>query len=195
MPRIEYLPGPVPFQVSADAARSFATIPRLARITAPGALVRFITHSDPAPRGPAGERSRYAGRFWFDANLLELVRRQALNELTQQRLAPSGPTTNTLRDLIGLYTRLYLRESLAICKNWKENFDATVTLELLPKQSLIALVGPIADQPYYSPDSPDYERAAAAKIRLQGGVTQYYIDFNHPANLPLAAKIIGPVDL
>ena len=95
--------------------------------------------------------------------------------------------------MIGLYLRLYLRPNLAVRKDWKENFEAYVSLELRPPDGLYALVGPIAEQPYYSPTDPRHPQAAASGIALSGGVTQYYVNFNYRPNLPLAERITGSV--
>jgi hypothetical protein len=94
----------------------------------PDAIVRFVDSHAPPP--PAGAASRDAGEFWFDANLLQFVRRQAFDELTKQRSEARQPMANTRASLIGLYLRLYLREDLAVRKDWKENFESYVTLEL-----------------------------------------------------------------
>ena len=172
---------------------SFAIPARPARLKGPGAIVRFVDSNQKPPPPPAGLASRYAGEFWFDANLLQLVRRQAYDELTKQRREAKQPMVNTLASMIGLYLRHYLRPNLAVRKDWKENFEAYVSLELQPSDSLYALVGPIAEQPHYSPDDPRHVQAAASGIALSGGVTQYYVNFNHRPNLPSAEHIAGPV--
>lgn len=62
-----------------------------------------------------------------------------------------------------------------------------------PSDSLFALVGPIAEQPYYSPADPRHAEAAGSGIALSGGGTQYHANFNHRTNLPFAQRITGPV--
>jgi hypothetical protein len=193
MPNVKFQPGPIPYSVRPEGTASFAIPPQPARLKGPGAIVRFVNSNAPPPPPPAGSVSRYAGEFWFDANLLQLVRCQAYDELTKQRREARQPMANTLASMIGLYLRLYLRPNLAVRKDWKENFEAYVSLELQPSDSLYALVGPIAEQPYYSPADPRHVQAAASGIALSGGVTQYYVNFNHRPNLPLAERITGPV--
>jgi hypothetical protein len=195
MPHAEFLPGPAPYTIRHEVMLSFAIPPRHARLKGPGSIVRFIDSNAKAPPAPAGLVSRYAGEFWFDHNLLLLVRRQAYAELTQQRKQAKQSMANSLTSLIGLYLRLYLRPNLAVRKDWKENFEAYVTLELQPTDSLYALVGAISPQPYYSPADPRHAQAAAEGIDLSGGVTQYYVNFNYPPNLSLARRIAGPVHL
>ena len=99
---------------------------------------------------------------------------------------------NSLASLIGLYLRLYLRPNLAVSKNWND-FQGYVTLELQPSDNLYALAGPVAEQPYYSPDNEGHAQAVAQSISLSGGVTQYYVNFNYRPNLPLAHRITGLV--
>jgi len=194
MPNLEFINGPIPYPVRPEVTASFAIPPRSARLKGPGAIVRFVHSDDLPPPPPAGTASRYASEFWFDANLLLLVRRQAYDELTKQRSEAKQPMTNSLASLVGLYLRLYLRESLAVRKNWKEDFESYVTLELRPDDQLYALVGPIAEQPYYSPEDPRHAQAAASGVGLSGGVTQYYVNFNYPPNLRLARRITNRVN-
>ena len=193
MPYADFVAVPVAHPIRPEVMTSFGIPPRPAQLKGPGAIVPFVDSNQKAPPPPAGLASRYAGEFWFDANLLQLVRRQAYDELTKQRREAGQPMANTLASMIGLYLRLYLRPNLAVSKDWKENFEAYVTLELQPSDSLYAYVGPIAEQPYYSRDDPRHSQAAARGITLSGGVTQYYVNFNYRPNLPFAQRITGPV--
>ncbi|MEO6789276.1 MAG: hypothetical protein ABI318_24390 [Chthoniobacteraceae bacterium] len=94
-----------------------------------------------------------------------------------------------------MYVMHSLRSDLAICKNWTEDFDGYVTLALGPQDSVVALVGRIKDQPYYSPKNqrsevdPRHEVAVKAGVSLLAAEDQYVIDFQCPANHAFAGLI------
>jgi hypothetical protein len=178
------------FTPSADARNSFAGIPKFYRVAGPGRLVRLMQNG-----------RALVGEYWFEEEAFERLRRRAAMELSQQ--APGQPPfAASKQSLIGLYMKLCLRSDLAICKNWTENFDAYAILDLGATDSVVALVGEIKSQPYYSKPQrgePDYEAklelhrlAESGKVRLQAMGEQYAIDFSFAANKPLVNRIKGP---
>lgn len=77
-----------------------------------------------------------------------------------------------MRALTGLFMRLARRQDLAIFKDWTQDFDGYAVLPLRPSDSLLALVGPIREQPYHSRLRERDKRHALAEsknIRLPGG--------------------------
>ncbi len=175
------------FQPSADAWNSFEGLRRFCRVIGPCRLVRLMQLGGDRP-----------GQYWFEEEVFERLRRRAARELMQQN-AGREPFAASMQSMVGLYMKLCLRSDLAICKNWTPNFDAYVVLDLRPTDSVIALVGRIKSQPYYSkpvPGEPDYPAklelyrlAESGKISLQALEDQYVIDFKFGPNQSMASRI------
>lgn len=139
------------------------------------------------------QRSRYSvmldtpGDFWIEAALFHSFLAAARADLAAQNIGTRGP-------LVGLHARFQLRDALAVCADWSL-LDHFIELRLPPGQSLVALMGQAAAQPYYSLDthrSDDHRRAEAAGIRLPGKATQVVIDFHHPDNRDAVRFVRGP---
>lgn len=150
---------------SAEALNSFEGLRTFYRVTGPGRLVPLMQFGQ-----------RRAGEYWFEEQVFERLRQRAASELMQQN-AGSQPFAASMPSMVGLYMKLCLRSDLAVCKNWTPNFDSYVVLDFRPTDSVVALVGRIKSQPYYSkpvPGEPDYEAkldlhrlAEAGEISLQ----------------------------
>ena len=178
------------FKPSVDALNSFDGVRKFYRVTGPGRLVRLMQFG----------RDR-VGEYWFEEQVFERLRRRAVRELMQQN-AGKEPFAASMQSMVGLYMKLCLRSDLAICKNWTPNFDAYVVLDLRSTDSVIALVGRIKNQPYYSkpvPGEPDYDAklemhglAESGKISLRALEEQYVIDFTFPPNRALVSRIQEP---
>lgn len=145
-------------------------------------------------------RSR-VGDYWFEEQVFERLRQRAARELILQNDGRQ-PYAASMQSMIGLYMKLCLRSDLAICKNWTPNFDAYVVLDLRPMDSVVALVGRIKSQPYYSKPAlgePDYEAklelhrlAEGGKISLQAPEEQLVIDFKFGPNQAVVSRIQEP---
>ncbi|WP_395739908.1 hypothetical protein [Prosthecobacter sp.] len=185
---------PAHYRVSQEILMSFAAPPRWCWLSGHGGLVRFLQEQKTTSDGQDLEASRLAGMFWFDEILFSSTRAQAKSELHAQ--FPKGPPQGTtLRSLTGLFMRLCLRQDLAICKNWTQDFDGYAVLPLRPQDALLALVGPIREQPYYSKLRKRDKRHALAEsknIRLPGGAEQFVVDFSLKENRAHEGRIMGP---
>jgi len=175
--------------------QTFAGTPTFQQIEGPARLVRLIQQAKVNREGETLDPSDPAGRFWFEERVLTQLRAQAARSLTQQSRTASQPFVRSIQSLISMYVMHCLRDDLAICKNWTEDFDGYVTLALAPKDAVVALVGRIKSQPYYSPTNsrgtpdPRYDLAAKEGVTLLAREDQYVIDFNAPANHAMKARI------
>ncbi len=186
MKKLEIKPSEA-FQPSADAWNSFDGPRKFYRVSGPGRLVRLMQ---------LGRRRE--GEFWFEEQVLENLRRRAARELLEQNKG-RPPFASSMQVMVGLFMKLCLRSDLAICKNWTPNFDAYVVLDLRPGDSVVALVGRIKSQPYYSkpdPRDPEYasklelhQLAESGAISLQAIEEQYVIDFNFAPNRAAVSRI------
>ena len=185
---------PSGYIVPGEVLRSFGRRPEWCLLSWPGGLVRFLQEEKVASDGAELEASRLAGLFWFDEMLFSQSRQQAKHDLEEQ-FSAGPPQGYTMRALTGLHMRLSLRQDLAICKNWTQDFDGYGVLPLRPADSVLALVGPIREQPYYSRLRKRDKRHALAEskgIRLPGGAEQFVVDFSLKQNRPMEARILGP---
>ena len=183
---------PANYVVSQEVLKSFAAPPRWHWLSGHGGLIRFLQEEKTNSSGEDLEASRLAGMFWFNENLFSTVREQAKKEL-HERFQSSPPQGASLRSLTGLFMRLSLRHDLAICKNWTQDFDGYGVLPLRPQDALLALVGPIREQPYYSKLRKRDKRHALAEskgIRLPEGAEQFVVDFTLKANRPHERRIM-----
>ena len=183
------------FALTPDQRQSFATGPMPYRISGPPGLARLVQRG----RGKTGA-------FWFNEKVFSDLRAKAKADLAGSP-ASGHALGSSLKEMVGLYMKLCFRNDLAISKDWTENFDAYAILPLRPVDALIAWVGPIKNQPYYSkPIAGKYSKAEFA-VRMQlhqqalkGGVglvaseQQFVIDFDFPANKVQADRILGPFD-
>ena len=179
------------FPLSPDERASFAGSPQPYRISGPPGLVRSV------------QRGRSAsGSVWTEEPVFATLRARAKQDLMMQ--SRKQPFARPMKEMIGMYMKHCLRFDLAICKDWTANFDAYAVLPLRPMDSLVAWVGPIKNQPYYSaprPNEPEfaarklaYDQAEAGGVRLLASEEQYVVHFDLPANAPFASRILGPFE-
>lgn len=169
-----------------DTVLSFCGGYQACRLHGPARLVRLLAHAGQAPEGQFYGANRTDGAFWLAETDYERLRQAALADLAGQ--ADGGRSGTRL----GLYLRLQLRDLLAIRRDWTPSFDYLAPLQLPRGASVVALVGRIRRQPVYSPGFAGAEGAARAGIDLPGGLTQYVINFQFPANQG-AVEHIGPL--
>lgn len=150
---------------------SFASPPQFKWLSGPGTLVRLVQFGKTTYDGLLLRESRISGEFWFEESLLLNLRRHARADLTQQQATAKQPFSRPLDELIGNYVRHCLRNNLAICKDWTNDFDAFVRVRLERGDQLMALVGPVARQPAYSQSHPQYDAVVTNNIWLEGQVT------------------------
>jgi len=182
------------FAYSADLAATFSEPPAFFELSGPGTLVRLVQSKKTTYDGLRLDNSRRDGFFWFEEELLIRVRNRARLELTRQQAAAPQPFAAPLRALVTLYMRHYLRDRLAVCKDWTNDFDGYVRIRLLAGDKLVALVGPVAKQAAYSDQHPQHQAVVAKSIWLEGQATQFVVDFRFPANQPYGARILGPFE-
>jgi hypothetical protein len=156
------------FTKTPEMSASFAAPPAFFELAGPGTLVRLVQSKKTTYDGLRLGNSRRDGLFWFEEALLVRVRNQARLELTRQQAEAKRPFSAPLGSLATLYMRHYLRGDLAICKDWTNDFDGYVSMRLLAGDRLVALVGPVAKQPAYSPQHPQHQVVVAKSVWLGG---------------------------
>ena len=161
------------------------------RISGPPGLARLVMHG----RAPTKDKD-----YWFDEGLFTRLRERAKTEFAH-RTSSRDSFATPRRMLVGLYMKLCLRSDLAICKNWTPDFDSYAILPLRPVDNLVAWVGKIKGQPYYSePDraAKDYAEKKAAHdlarsaVSLLGGELQFIVSFTHEQNQLHRSRVLGP---
>ena len=88
----------------------------------------------------------------------------------------------TYLNRIAFALRNEFRQKLAICRDWSPRFDFIARLTIPPQQAVVGLVGRAKGQHVYSDKFPGHEKAIAPDIHLSGGLKQYVIRFDVPAN-------------
>ncbi len=191
------------FPLSLEQRDSFADVPVPCRITGPLRLVRLQPYvwDETGTRVLPFDREK-VGRFWFEERVFNKLRGRATRDLMRQEATNKYPFARPLPDMVGMYMKHHLRSDLAISKDWTPDFDTYVVLSLDASQSVLAWVGAIADQPYYSQPKPGEADYAAKKqmhdLAEAGGVSllatekQYLIDFRFPANTAMRSAILEP---
>ena len=191
----ERLPEERGFAVSDSWRRSFGGPAGFFAVSGPGSLVRLVQFGKVTREGHVLDPSSPAGAFWFEEDWLRRLRDEACRELRRQNRESRQTFAAGLGALISLYVRHCLRQDLAICKDWTEDFDAYVRLQLGSQDRLICLVGPVARQAAYSQQHPRHAGVVASQICLPGQATQYLVDFRHPANESFRERISVPRSL
>ena len=173
---------------------TFSATPTLYELSGPGTLVRLIQFKKITYDGLQLKNSDPQGLFWFEEDFLLRVRNHARLDLARQQAQAKRGFSAPFSSLVTLYMRHYLRNDLAVCKDWTNDFDGYVKMRLLPTDRIVALVGPVARQPAYSPNDPQHQAVVANNIILDGKATQYVIDFRSVANKPYAQRIRPPCE-
>lgn len=178
------IPDPCAPPVHPSVTASFAGPHLRCSLKGPARLVRLIQAAGYGMEGDLLRPSLSAGSFWFENSLFRSLLRQADTELRSQ-----GNVTLEHRSVVA---KLVLRDLLAIRKDWTENFDSFVTLQIPAGKCVSAVIGTVAPQPVYSPGNPGHATAQSAGIRLNGSVPQVVIDFSRPSNREAKGWIQGP---
>ena len=158
------------------------------RVHGPVHLARLLSHSGVAPEGQAYIANREDGAFWFLEEQILWLRTCAIADLQD-----NGGGMSAQR--LGFYLRIVLRDLLAVRRDWTPSFDYYSILAVPKGRSVEALVGTVAGQPVYDPGSAAGNRAVGQGIHLQGGLTQFVVDFSRPTNVGLEHFIQGPMAL
>jgi hypothetical protein len=190
----QLIPPTTAFPLTAEQRLSFATAPTAYRLSGPPGLVRLVQNG-----------GLKTGAFWFSETVFSRLRAQAKADLARQSAGHKEPFSRPMKEMVGMYMRHCLRQDLAICKDWTENFDSYAVLPLRPQDTLIAWVGKIRPQPYYAKPDPAkftkaeyadrlrvFEQAEAGGVSLLAGEDQFVIDFRFSANRALESRILGP---
>jgi hypothetical protein len=193
MVKLHYLKQSEAWQPDADTISSFDGGYDPCRLHGPVRLVRLVTSGGIAPEGQTYRANNPQGSFWLAERDFLRLRNLAEADLRQQQ--GSGNFRNTFSDLVGLYMRHQLRDLLAVRRDWTPSFDGYMVLSIPRSCSAVALVGRVRQQPVYSPTFDGHATAQKAGIRLAGGLTQYVIDFQFPANRQLTTLVTGPLSL
>jgi hypothetical protein len=153
----------------------------------PARLVRLLAHGGKAPEGQSYNASRTDGPYWFaEADFLRM-REEAKSQLSAD--LRSGETKETLDSRISWQMRFQLRDVLAVRRDWSPSFDYFIVLSIPEGKGVVALKGSVAGQPVYTNNFKGAARAKRGGIRLKGGLLQYVIHFDHPANAAAKAWI------
>ena len=185
MIRFSPLPLIAAWQPDADTIRSFDGSYQAGQLHGSARLVRLLSHAGQAPEGQFYTSNRDDGSYWFEEAAMQKLKADALTDLRAQGKAnPSA---------LAAYLRLQLRDVLAIRRDWTPSFDYYALLQIPAKASLIALIGKIKKQGVYSRNVPGSSSAGRQGIFLPGGLTQYVINFGHPANTPAKDWIQSPI--
>lgn len=88
-----------------------------------------------------------------------------------------------------MYMRHQFRNLLAVRRDWTPSFDYYLVLAIPAKEAVVALEGWVGEQPVYSDSFPGADHAK--EIRLAGGLRQYVIRFDFPANRKAATWFQG----
>ena len=188
--RLIPLPPTILFDGRADVYQTFSGKPIYYRLKGPVTLMRLVQLERLDRDGLTTKASSTEGEFWFEQELFGQLQRHSEAELLRQAAHDKKTYLTEPNRLSTLYMRFTLRDNLAISKDWTKNFDAYVTLKLGPSDAVLALVGRVKAQPYYSEKSPDHD--AAKDLVLPGAKRQYVINFRSPHNKPLTSRITRP---
>ncbi len=157
------------------------------RVHGPVRLARLVSHKGVAPEGQAYEANREEGEFWFLEEQLLWLRTCAIGDLQE--------TGGFSAQRLGFYLRLILRDLLAVRRDWTPSFDYYSVMVVPRGRAFVALVGSIAGQPVYDPGSAAGIHASGQDVFLQGGLSQFVVNFSHPSNIGLEHFIQGPMAL
>jgi len=184
---------PAHYHVPSDVRSSFAGPLHWCKITGPSRFIRLV--SERAIRASPSETQKWLKQkpsYWFNEPLFLQLREQARRELSRQLTGSKSPIA-PMNALIGLYMRHCFRQDLAVSKDWTEDFAGYSVLTLRPQDSMLSMVGPIKDQPYYSQSDPRHSFAESKDTRLPGGAEQIVIDFNLADNGSLLGRVETPI--
>lgn len=162
----------------------------VARLHGPAMLVRLLCHAGVAAEGQPFNANRQDGSFWFGQSDFRRLRSAAEAEIHQQN---KGQFRASTKSLAGLVMKDRLRGLLAVRRDWSPRFDYYVDLLVPGGKHLVVLYGVVEAQPIYSPSFDGHEAAKRTGEILPGGLTQFVIDFDFPANQPLKSCIGEPV--
>lgn len=176
------------FKPTHEQLASFASKPEFFELSGPGTVVRLVQYNRLAAE------HLQPGGFWFEEELMVRVKNEARLELSRQQKQAGRPFSTPFSSLVTLYMRHVFRNSLAVSKDWTNDFDGYMRMRLFPGDNLVALFGTARRQPAYSTVHPQHETVIAKNIWLEGQATQYVIDFRFPANQPYVKRIVGPLE-
>ena len=162
-----------------DAAvtNSFAGVYSPARISGPARFLRLLYGGGLGAEGFKLNPSNVHGCYWFaEGDVLRI------KEWLDSDLKKGSLDHVTYLNRMAVALRNELRQQLAICRNFSPRFDSFARLTVPPQKSVAALVGTARGQRAYSLNAPHYSAASAKDTKLSGGLTQYVMRFDIPAN-------------
>jgi hypothetical protein len=147
------------------------------RIFGPARLLRLLYGGGLGAEGFAKHPSNVPGQYWFaEADVLRIKNRLELDA------RKGAPDRATYLNRMAFALRNEFRQLLAVCRDWTPRFDTLARLTVPPGKSVVGLVGPARGQNVYSSSFPGHEQAVAPDTHLAGGLTQYVLRFDVPAN-------------
>jgi hypothetical protein len=192
MIRTEQIPRSAAWTPAADTVNSFANgIYQPCKILGPARLVRLLSHVGQAPEGQMYKENLEEGSFWFDEQIYFRIRSEAEADLRSQM--GRDDRQEKLKSRLGMYLRHQFRNLLAVRRNWTPSFDFYIVLDIPANNTVVALAGSVGEQPVYSNDFAGAAGAKKAKIRLEGGLKQYVIDFRFGPNAKAVGWIVKPI--
>jgi hypothetical protein len=182
MIRIEQIPRFAAWTPTPDTVTSFTNgIYQPCKILGPARLVRLLSHGGQAPEGQMYHQNLETGSFWFDEQDYFTIKSEAEADLKAQ--AGRDGHHDRIKARMGMYLRHQFRNLLAVRRNWTPSFDFYIVLSIPANNALVALKGSVSEQPVYDNAFPGAAAAKKAKIKLQGGLKQYVIDFSFEPNV------------
>lgn len=183
----QLIPDPGPRTLAPEVAASFRGNRLNCFIVGPARLVRIGQLGGIGMGGNMLEGSVIAGRFWFSESFLKSLQAWAHKDLRDQGALKPGHQS--------FVVKIELRQRLAICKDFTENLDVYSVLSIPAGKRMAVTIGVVAEQPAYSPTSPNHMTSESGGVRFEGGARQIVIDFSHPANIDAKSWIRGPFSL
>jgi hypothetical protein len=147
------------------------------RIFGPAQFLRLLYGGNLGAEGFAKKPSNVTGWYWFAEN--DVV---AIKSALEKDLKPFSVDRATYLNRMAFALRNEFRQKLAICRDWSPRFDFIARLTIPPQKSVVALVGIAKQQHVYSNRFPGYRAAIAPDTELSGGLKQYVLRLDMPAN-------------
>ncbi len=157
------------------------------RLHGPARFLRLLYEGGMGAEGFEKKPSHALGCFWFAEDDILKIKADLEADLKKQGSLDRATYLNRL----GFALRNEIRQKLAICRDWSPRFDAFARLTIPLQRMVVGLIGEAKGQNVYSSDFPGHESAIAPDTNLSGGLMQYVIRFDIPAN-DAATKWIEP---
>ena len=162
---------------NAQITNSFKAGYSPSRIFGPARFLRLLYGGGMGAEGFKLNPSNVYGCYWFAEDDVLQIKARLAEDLNKE---PASRDTYLNRMAFAL--RNELRQGLAVCRDWSPRFDTFARLTLPAQKSVVGLTGVAKGQHVYSSEFPGQAVAIAPDTELSGGLRQYVIRFDLPAN-------------